>query len=280
MNKIPTYNFHDIGREEKLVDLFIWTEPDPYQTDSPHCHEYHEIMIFYKGGGSHEIDFKKYDITEFSFHIIPKNFIHQLNRKPSSKGFTIALSDVFVEQLCRFDQSTNYHSLFEQENIIKLSKPDFLAFEFYLNEIRKPNTDAATMQNICAAIMLKLYPFFADHKIGFSSFTSEVRKAIENNCMKRLSTSQYAEMFKVSAIHLNAKLKKATGKTMRQLQDDMLISKIKRQLYSTDMSLKEIAYLYGYHDYAHFSKFFKMHTGYSPTNYRLLLKNIQEVDKN
>ena len=65
-----------------------------------------------------------------------------------------------------------------------------------------------------------------------------------------------------------------------QLQDDMLLSKIKRQLYSSDSTLKEIAYEFGYLDYAHFSKFFKKHSGYSPSQYRGVLKNIQEVDKN
>ena len=100
MNKIPTYNFHSIGRQEKLVDLFIWSEPDLYQIDIPHCHEYHEIMIFLKGAGSHEMDFKTFETHDNSFHIIPQNFIHKLNRDAKSSGFTIALSEVFVEQLC------------------------------------------------------------------------------------------------------------------------------------------------------------------------------------
>lgn len=280
MAKVPTYNFHDIGRDEKLVDIFLWNEPDVYQIDMPHCHEYHEIMIFYKGGGLHEIDFKTFEAKDKSFHIIPKNFIHKLSRGIHSSGFTIALSDVFVQQLSQFDPTTNYHSFFDQEGVINLSKKDFLTFEFYLNEIKKPDISRAIIQNNCSAILLKLFPFFNEHKIAFSGFVIEVRKAIEENFMKRLSTTQYAEMFHVNANYLNVKLKKATGKTIMQLQDDTLISKIKRELYSTDTSFKEIAYKYGYHDYAHFSKFFKMHTGYSPTQYKSILKNIQEVDKN
>src|SRR5436853_2728698 len=117
MNSIPTYSFKNTGRTEKLVDVFSWDEPDLYQPDKPHCHEYHEIMIFEKGGGKHEIDFRTFGVKKYSFHIIPKGFVHSLARAKGSAGFTVALSEVFIEQLSRFDQTMDYHAVFAAEKV-------------------------------------------------------------------------------------------------------------------------------------------------------------------
>ena len=46
MATIPTYSFYNIGRQEKMVDLFAWTDPDPYAFDTPHYRDNHELMVF------------------------------------------------------------------------------------------------------------------------------------------------------------------------------------------------------------------------------------------
>ncbi len=278
MKNIPTYNFNDIGREEKLVSIFPWSDPNPYQITKHHCHDYHELMIFYNGSGTHEIEFKSYRIRNNSVHIIPQNTIHKLDREQSTSGFTIAISNIFIEQLGSFDPTTNYQLLFDQESIVTLSSEYFSELNFYLNEISKGHLSESIKQNICAVILLKLMPFISDKAVS-SSFIREVRKSIEANYSKRLSTIQYAELFNLSPGNLNLKIKKATNKTINQLQDDLLVSKIKRTLYISELSLKEIALEYGYDDYAYFSKFFRKHSGYSPSEFRALIKNIQEVDK-
>ncbi len=276
MSTIPTYDFRNIGRKENLADIFIWAGTGPYEVDQPHCHAYHEIMVFVKGGGTHEIDFKTFEVRDHSFHIIPGNFVHRLARGPRSSGFTIAVSRMFVELASQFDPTIDYNSFFEHEQVINLTEKEFSEFSFYLDRLRKPGLSAANLQHLCLGIIINLFPFFSVRKTNYSGFIADVRKMLEKHYMQRLSALQYAEMFNLTAANLNLRLKKATGKTIMQLQDDMFLSEVKKQLYSSESSLKEIALDFGFKDYAHFSKFFKQHTDYSPSEYRAQLKKIQE----
>ena len=48
------------------------------------------------------------------------------------------------------------------------------------------------------------------------------------------------------------------------------LDKAKRLLKSTDESVAQVAEETGFHDLYHFSKRFKAHTGYSPSDFRKL----------
>lgn len=272
MKKIPTYNFSNIGRKEKLVDVLLWNSYEPYVIDDYHNHDYHEIIIFYQGEGEHKINGTIYPIKSHSIHIVPKIFLHKLTRSSNTLGFTIAMSDLFIKQLMQFDPTTNYGLLFEKESTTQLSTKSFTSLQYYFTEIQKSNGDALT-QNLCAVILLKLYRFLSKHLPHQQAPYEEVKRVLKENFMNRLSAVQYASMLNTSSRNLNLKLKKATGKTISQLQNEMLVSKIKQDIYLTDKNLKEIAYLYGFNDYAHFSKFFKQFCGCSPKDYKNALKN-------
>lgn len=272
MNKIPTYSFFNTGRKEKLVDVFIWTVPSPYLTDIPHCHDYHEIMFFNKGGGNHDIDFKSYPLESNAVHIVPKLYLHQLQRTKNSEGFTIAVSDIFIDQLIKFDPTTNYRSLFTDVSVKKLNATEMDGIEYYLKEIQKIDNNDSIRQNLCACVLLKLVEILNLKIVPSSFIETNIRKLIEENFMKRLSSQQYADKLNISVVNLNVKLKKSTGKTIGKLQDEMLISKIKQRIYSSNDEMKEIAGQFGFLDYAHFSKFFKNHSGNSPSEYKKSLQ--------
>jgi len=275
MNYIPTFNFRNIGRKEKLVDLLPWDYSNFYQTEKLHCHDYHELFVITSGSGVHQIDGVEYAIQSNSFHIVPNFFSHKFQREQGTIGFTIAIQSIFIEQLCNFDKVSNYRALFEKEHLIDLGSIDFNSFHFFVNEIQNQGINDAYMQNICAAILLKLIAFIKTDSVIENNFSSLVRKTLLLNYKKRLSNEQYADMFYMTAISFNLKVKKAAGKTMIQMQNELLISNIKRLLFNTDANLKEIAFDFGFSDYAHFSNFFKKHTGSSPMNFKKEIQNIQ-----
>jgi AraC family transcriptional regulator, transcriptional activator of pobA len=275
MNHIPTFNFRNIGRKEKLVDVLPWDYSNFYQTEKVHCHDYHELFVITSGSGVHQIDGIEHAIQSNSFHIVPNFFSHKFQRDPGTKGFTIAIQSIFIEQLCNFDKVSNYRALFDKEHIINLGATHFNSFNFFVNEIQNESINDAYLQNICAAILLKLITFINPETVIENTFSSLVRKTLELNYKKRLSNEQYADMFNLTAISFNLKVKKATGKTMIQMQNELLISNIKRLLFNTDANLKEIAFNFGFSDYAHFSNFFKKHTGNSPMGFKKDIQNIQ-----
>lgn len=280
MNNIPTFNFRNIGRKEKLVDILPWDYSNFYQTEKVHCHDYHELFVLTSGSGIHQIDGVVHTIEANSFHIVPNFFSHKFQREQETNGFTIVIQSIFIEQLCNFDKVSNYRALFNKEHIINLEAANFNSFQFFVNEIQNESINDAYLQNICAAILLKLISFIKHETVIENTFSSLVRKSLELNYKKRLSNEQYADMFNMTAVNFNIKVKKATGKTMMQMQNELLISNIKRLLFNTDTNLKEIAFDFGFSDYAHFSNFFKKHTGSSPMSLKKDIQNIQDLNKN
>ncbi|WP_299530593.1 AraC family transcriptional regulator [Ulvibacterium sp.] len=80
----------------------------------------------------------------------------------------------------------------------------------------------------------------------------------------------FAEMLHVSQKHLSDVLKRQTGKTAKQLIDEVVTLEAKTLLKRTKHSVAEVAYRLGFEDSSHFTKFFQRITGYSPSNYRQL----------
>jgi len=82
------------------------------------------------------------------------------------------------------------------------------------------------------------------------------------------SVQYYAKLLYVHPNHLNAVVKKETGKPAKTHIHQQLIDEAKLLLIETDLSVKEIAYRLGFREPAHFHTFFRKHTSSTPIGYR------------
>jgi AraC-like DNA-binding protein len=80
----------------------------------------------------------------------------------------------------------------------------------------------------------------------------------------------FASRLSVSAKYLADVLHKFTGKTTQEHIHLKLIEKAKALLWSTDLSISEIAYRLGFEHAPHFTKMFKAKTGKTPSFFRNL----------
>ena len=78
----------------------------------------------------------------------------------------------------------------------------------------------------------------------------------------------YADLLNVSSRYLAQVTRRISGKSPKAIIDDYLIHEIELQLKSTDNTVQEIAYWFGFSSQAHFTKFFKKLKGVSPTEFR------------
>lgn len=83
------------------------------------------------------------------------------------------------------------------------------------------------------------------------------------------SVKKCAEKLHLSPNYLSDLLKKETGKNTQEHIQLKLITTSKNLLLSTNKSISEIAYSFGYSSPQYFSKVFKKHTNLSPTEYRI-----------
>lgn len=87
-------------------------------------------------------------------------------------------------------------------------------------------------------------------------------KAVEENFRTKKLVTDYAAVVSVSSKHLNDVIKKTTGYSAGYHIRQRIALEAKREATTTGSSMKKIAYELGFHDLAHFSKFFKNTTGF------------------
>lgn len=78
----------------------------------------------------------------------------------------------------------------------------------------------------------------------------------------------YAEQLFLSPKHFSTVIKKVSGKTAGQWIDDYVILEIKTLLKYSSMSIQEISYYMHFSNPSFFGKYFKHHTGMSPSEYK------------
>lgn len=82
------------------------------------------------------------------------------------------------------------------------------------------------------------------------------------------TAGDYATELKIHVNHLNKVLKESTGKTTTEIIAARVCEEARILLKQTQSNISEIAYSLGFEEVAHFSNFFKRHTGWSPMAYR------------
>lgn len=78
----------------------------------------------------------------------------------------------------------------------------------------------------------------------------------------------YAEQLCISTRYLSTIVHAMTGKTAKAIIDHMVVVEIKSLLQTTDLSIQEIAYHLHFPDQSYLGRFFRKHTGMSPSHFR------------
>lgn len=97
---------------------------------------------------------------------------------------------------------------------------------------------------------------------------NDVINYIHLHLQEKLTLSILSECFRISSTKLSASFKQSTGMTVTSYIQQARIQQAMNYLHNPSLPVSEIALSAGFHDFAYFSKVFKKHTGYSPTEYR------------
>ncbi|WP_339712395.1 helix-turn-helix domain-containing protein [uncultured Kriegella sp.] len=93
-------------------------------------------------------------------------------------------------------------------------------------------------------------------------------KLMESHYLDKTSGLFYAQEIGISEKRLNQILKKKLNRTAKQIIQQRQTTEIKRMIKQEDMTLKEMAFFFGFESLSSFSRFFKNHTGLSPTAFK------------
>ena len=91
---------------------------------------------------------------------------------------------------------------------------------------------------------------------------------VEKEVRSFRSVDYYADRLCVTVRHLSKIIKQTMGYTAKQWIDNYAILEMKVALQSATLSVQEVAWMFHFSDPSTFSRYFKKHTGYSPSEYR------------
>ena len=102
------------------------------------------------------------------------------------------------------------------------------------------------------------------NKAYFSAFMEELLK----HYMQERSVGFYAERLHLTPKYLTTLLRTTTGRTASEWIDAYVILEAKNLLKYSSMNIQEIAYYLNFPNQSFFGRYFKEHTGMTPSAYR------------
>ncbi len=270
---IPTY---ELPLSMPIIFERIEDRPDGF-VNSPHRHEFYEILWFKNAGSEHIVDFKPFLVKKDTIFFLAPGKVHQMD-PTDKKGFLLVFSQNFISQII-FPQEDNFFNLFYSfDNIpfIQPSKDEVykfnILFELIILEYNNASNDTTILQTHLRAFLLhaqrikeqteKLIPR-KSHKRLVKLF-----QLIEAHYKTERTAAFYSNHLALTPKRVNEIAKARLGKTVIQLVRERLLLEAKRELYFGERSIKEIAYRLEFKDPAYFSRFFKKQTGIMPKQFK------------
>lgn len=99
-----------------------------------------------------------------------------------------------------------------------------------------------------------------------------IQELITGKVSQQQKIADYAKALNIHPNYLNEVVKKVLGKSAGSLFRERIAHEALIQLRQTNMSVADVSHKLGFQTTAYFSNFFKKETGYTPTQYRELLK--------
>ncbi len=225
------------------------------------AYHHNTIYIVRAGDGHIRLKGKVTDLKPGWAYLIPLKHFHDVwCDSHIDKTYT----DLHVEMLPGCDVFDNidevlsvYLGMEKCEQIIRLSEnyekniADRLAFKGELNLI-------------LAKLMPKEAPLISVDMMPLMPIVFDM----QNNLSAQFRRQEIAERHGWNPSTLSRKFKQAFGCGVKQYAEKLLIKQLAEDLISTDKTLQELAFQYGFCDAYYFSAFFKRNMGVSPTVYR------------
>ena len=273
---IPIHEFKDKKHLQLIVNqLASLTE---YDSTAPHRHDYFELFIFEKGGGTHVIDFESFPIHDRSIHIVAPGKVHQVSRALNSNGYVILfhaallndsmIGDFLFDHTCYSVQEYAPNYTFNEAQQVQIFDTAHRIWDDYSTD--HPLKQEFVMHQLALLCIhcLRVRPAFVPVQSSANSkIYQEFRRLLYRSFRELKKVKEYAALLHVTEKQLNEVVKTQTGISASTVIYKQIIMEAQR-LLNTGMSAKEVAFDLQFDDPAHFSKFFKNQTGIPPSEFQ------------
>jgi AraC-like DNA-binding protein len=283
MKKYPVYSVQNFSCNDIHRDFYVNTFKEHLKTHSfieePHRHDSYLMVFFTNGFGTHEIDFDKFEIKKGSLFVLQPGQMHYWSLSEDIEGFVIIFSqelyNLYFGQKNINDYSF-YNSILNRPEMVfeKEEIPKILPyFDLLIKENEENNRlQLDKMLNLLDCIHIevarKYNETYSHQTHSYNIKISAFEILLEEYFKTQKLPSFYAEKLNITLKHLNRICNEILQKTATEVIMNRVILEIKRMLIDKQLAVNEIAYAVGYEDYSYFSRIFKKHTNFSPTEFR------------
>lgn len=242
------------------------------------------IALCTAGTGKIGIDLREYDIKENTLMVIqPKNYIYLSNYSQDFRGTVVACSNHVVEdvlpKLTDILPLLMHHRTEPVTQLTAEEAKNIANFYAILREkLRGPSTPFLKQKVLCM-LQAALYEMMEINikKNGNIDKATRSRKeeimakfiiAVGEDFRTERQVAYYAHKLFITPKHLSSVVKEISGRTAGDWIENYVVMEAKVLLKTTDMTIQEIALYLNFANQSFFGKYFKHHTGVSPTTYR------------
>ena len=166
------------------------------------------------------------------------------------------------------------------EQVIKLDTEQLEQFQSYFNVILKKSTEYTQhtsdiirsliyiILNEVDAIYQKQSPTESEVEDKNTYILTQFKNLLSKNFINEREVSFYADKLHLTPKYFSTVIRKISGKTAGEWINEMLLLEAKVRLQNSEQTIAQIAYGLNFSDPSHFGKFFKKHTGMSPSKFR------------
>ncbi|WP_038207964.1 helix-turn-helix domain-containing protein [Xenophilus azovorans] len=282
---IPNYALYgDQARPAWLSTFdFEWIpqRSKPYNWDiQPHTHDaFVQVLMLTSGGGTVHLDHARIEMASPCLIVVPAQTVHGFRFTPDTNGPVITAAQRPLESLAALVMPELVQTVrtprvtpLAPEGLEQLM-PLFLAVE---REHRQGDTGhvAAALALLTAlavqiARLQREGPAAPGHPLTRKAEQIEAfRRTVDERFREHLPVTAYAAALGVTAGQLTRLCQEVLGMSSLDVINARVVHEAQRELVYTVSSIKQVAARLGFVDEAYFGRFFRKHTGVTPTAFR------------
>lgn len=228
----------------KFVSRGEWIHPDRV-IDS------HEAILVIKGEVFINENGHEYHLTESELLILEPEVRHF--------GYKTSTNTSFYWMHWSCDKK-----LFPEVKRLSFENPYSLSILF--NQLLNYSFENAPREMMDYAVRLILGEIYLINRSGDENRTvNGISEWIRGNVDRHMKASDVSGQFGYNTDYISRLFKKTYKKSLKEFIDEVKTEHIKNMLLNTSLSLNEVALSCGFEEYKYFLKFFKYHTGMTPT---------------
>lgn len=243
------------------------------------------ILLITKGEIELQCNFVSYKLSERDLFFVFPDSLCEIEKISDNVSFLgIAFHRGYLKKQGIFFSSANFIHFFSKDIMRKhtLSSEEYKDIQYNVlslkRKIQLPEETLYLKEIIRHNFVSVLYEIFLVHNKNRTlspvkinrreELASDFLALLSENFKEQRKLYYYAKELFVTPRHLSQVVKQVTGKTAGELIDELVIKEAKVLLSSHLLNVAQVSDLLHFSDQSFFGKFFKKHTGFSPSLYK------------